>query len=440
LGLAGDRHVNLGGFYRDNYLAALLFAAHLPETRGEGRMKLVVANLASPANPGDQAILRGALKLLRATFQDPEIFAVTRAYSEKTAYEALGCHAVPHYPDVECLASDSPLQKLFNIPRALLNPSKLVAAIKQADVVFTMGGAYYYSYRKLAPGFTYLSHFSAVALAQFFHKPVIFLPQSYGPFQSWIAQSLFDWAVHTADFIFYREEITGEWMRRRYPALAHKYGFMPDLAFNLEHEDVLPRFQKNTPAGRVGLTIRAWEASERNQHDYLKALVEALSRLYQDHHMRIRVIVQVQDPKKGEGDEWISRELALQLEQRLGKDAVELCTAQPYFKLPEICKLYQQCDFLIGMRLHSALLSFIAGRPAMVAGYQHKAEGILKKLGLEGLYMGAFHQLDAPALQRACESMLTHQEMWARKIEMALANARSEIRRTFAERMKQLTL
>ncbi len=424
-------------------------------------MKLVLANLASPANPGDQAILQGALKLLRATFRDPEIFAVTRAYSEKAAYEALGCHAVPNYPDVECLGSDSTLQKLLNIPRALLNPSRLVAAVRQADAVFAMGGAYYYSYRKLAPGLTYLSHFTAIALAKLFGKPVVFLPQSYGPFQSRIAQSLFDWAVHAADFIFYREEITGEWMRKRYPGLAHKYGFMPDLAFNLEHEDVLPqtrltlsragtalghmeqvlpRFQKNMPAGRIGLTIRAWEASDRNQHDYLKALVEALSTLHQKHRMRIRVIVQVQDAKKREGDEWISRELALQLEQRLGKDAVELCTAQPYFKLPGICQLYQQCDFLIGMRLHSALLSFIAGRPAIVAGYQHKAEGILKKLGLDGLYMGAFHQLDAQALQQACENMITNQEMWARKIEMALVNARAEIRRTFTERMRQLSL
>ena len=401
-------------------------------------MKIVIANLASPANPGDQAIFRGTLKMLRALYQTPEISVVTRAYSERKSYEDLGCRVIANYPDVEFIASDSLFKKLINIPRALMKPGMLKGAIREADLVLLIGGAYFYSYRPLLPGLTYLSHFSALTWARHYIIPIIFLPQSYGPFVSQISQKIFDGAVRGSDFIFYRENITGEWLRRRYPDIQGKFAFMPDLALNLKRDDLIPPFSKNFEMGCVGATIRAWKTGNQDQHSYMDVLVDTLTWLHQEYHLKVRIIVQVQDPKKGEGDEWISSLLAERMQEKIGREFVELCTARPYFQLSEICGLYQQCDFLIGMRLHSTLLSFLVGRPALAVGYQHKAEGILKALGLDGLYLGSFETAQMGHLQEACSGLIRNYSMWTQKIENALQNARGEIKRFFEEKITQI--
>lgn len=79
-----------------------------------------------------------------------------------------------------------------------------------------------------------------------------------------------------------------------------------------------------------------------------------------------------------EGDYPISEKIAGIISNQIGSENVELCAANPYFSLEDICQLYGECKFLIAMRLHSAILSFIMGTPAVVVGYQHKSKGVLK--------------------------------------------------------------
>lgn len=399
-------------------------------------MNILLANLASPANPGDQAIFRGTLKLFRRNYPDASFTVLTRAYSEKAAYEKLGCKAVPSYPNVECLGTDQVWKKIANIPRALLQPGPVAEAVRQSDAVFLIGGAYFYSYRTSLPGLTYLAHFSAIAWARFYKKPVIFLPQSYGPFASPVSQQLFRWAVESADFVFYREHLTGEWLAKNYPAHLKKMGFMPDLALYLSAQDFPAQSESPMNQKAYGVTIRAWKTAQGDAGQYLNRLAPAMVQLYRKHGLKARVIVQVQDPKKGEGDEWISEKLTTAVNE-LAKDSVcELQTKQPYFSLDEICALYAENRFLIGMRLHSGLLSFIIGRPALITGYQHKAEGILKALSLQDLYLGSFDHLEAPALIRSCEKLLDQDQVWARTIEQSLNHARGQIEEAYNTHIK----
>ena len=397
--------------------------------------RILLANLASPANPGDQAILQGSLKLLRSFFKDPKITLVTRAISRKSFYEGLGCSTIPSYPNVEPIGTDCLPKKFVNAVSTFYQPGPLWEAVRNSDLIFLAGGAYFYSYRRGFPGLTFLSHLPAVEWARKMKKPVIFLPQSYGPLKSWVSQQLFARAVQRADLVFFRENLSGEWLGKKFPSLGQRFSFMPDLALFLEKEDLLEQVRPNVlKPSRVGVTIRSWQVTPEAEKSYLETLVEALSWLHQTHGLKIRSIVQVQDPKKGEGDEWISHLLEERLIQKLGKESVELSTAHPYFQLKEICSLYRECDFLLATRLHSALLTFLVGRPALVAGYQHKTEGILKALGLEELYLGPLESVGLEGIKKAFENLWQRKEEWIQKIDLALNRARSEIRGVFEKK------
>jgi colanic acid/amylovoran biosynthesis protein len=403
-------------------------------------MKLLLANLASPANPGDQAILRGTLKLLREYFKNPEITVSTRAYSEKAVYEALGCRVIPSYPDVECLATDSKWGKISRIPRALADAATFKEAVRQSDLVFLVGGAYFYSYRNFLPGLTFLAHATASHWAKKYGKKVIFMPQSYGPFSSRIARGIFTGAVKNASVVFYREMISGDWLGRGYPKLHSRFVFMPDSALYLEEKDLIHSKPVQSPLKKIGITIRPWPVTAGAEDRYFEALSQSLRRLQEEAALAVRIIVQVQDSKKAEGDEGISRRLYESLGGDAAEGRLELHCRRPYFSLEEIAALYAGCDLLIGMRLHSALLGFIVGCPALVTGYQHKAEGIMQSMGLRELYLGDLGQVNAETLEKNAKRILDQKDAIKRKIADMLRLEREQTREIFKTQMKWMGL
>ncbi len=396
--------------------------------------RVLIANLASPANPGDHAILQGSLKLIRETLKPAVVTLVTRAYSQKEAYLESGCEVVPSFPDVDKLNLEDSLRKILRVPAALGNPGPLAEAVKKADCIFLAGGAYFYSYRKAFPGLTYLAHVSPVFLAKK-SCPVIFLPQSYGPFGSKISKKLFQYSLGRAKKVLYREDVSGDFLRENFTAIKNKFAFMPDHALYLEKSDLLDA--GDVPiSGRpktIGVTIRPWNEGGLDADAYLEILAQALEVFAQEHKAIVRIIVQVQDSKKREGDEAISGLLKVRLLKKLPPEQVELFTQKPYFTLGEISRLYAQCHVMVSMRLHSALLGYILGCPALVAGYQHKASGILNKLGLNDLYLGAYHEITKEHLLGGLNQVWNKREQYQKRIDASLNEARRLIRKGFEE-------
>lgn len=392
------------------------------------KKRILICNLASPANPGDQAILRGTLKLIHKYQPQCEVTVSTRAYSERSVYEALGCKVVPSYPDVDCMAMNDSFKKVMKIPQAMMRPGVLAKAVKSSDVVLLAGGAYFYSYRKKMPGLTYLAHVSPVCFAKKYHKPVTFLPQSYGPFYSESADRLFRYSVDGAENVYYREDLTGEWLKQKLAVKPSKCRFMPDLALYLRKEDLLGDTSAKTDNRmRIGLTLRPWSVDNKDAASYYQMLAAEIGDFAARHDCVISVIVQVMDAKDSEGDEQVSRQLAAALKQKLQPDQVELHVRQPYFELEELCGLYAACDGLIGMRLHSALLSYIVGVPAAVVGYQHKAEGILKALRLDDMYLGSYDAVNQEAVRNYLSDLLNKRQALSDNVERQLDLARANI-------------
>jgi colanic acid/amylovoran biosynthesis protein len=397
--------------------------------------KILIANLASPENPGDHAILLGTIKAIRSVIKDVDITILTRAISYKDYYFKEGLKAIASYPNVDRLNVDDSFSKLLRLPETLATPSELRENIKNSDYVFLAGGAYFYSYRKGTPGLTYLSHISASYWAKKFSKPVFLMPQSYGPFNSWISEKLFEYVLRHAKKIYYREGITGGYLKEKFEMYFSKTSEMPDLALFLEKKDLLERavFALNEKEKVIGVTIRPWNIDGIDARDYADKLSDALVSIAKKRALKVKIIVQVMDQKKTEGDEKISEYLKMLLFEKYPALSVELFCEKPFFTLSKICSIYASCDMLIGMRLHSSLLSFIVGCPALTTGYQHKAEGILKTLSLEDLYIGSYQKVSIKLLEERILDILDNRASFAEKIEARLVIARQSISDAFKE-------
>ncbi len=51
----------------------------------------------------------------------------------------------------------------------------------------------------------------------------------------------------------------------------------------------------------------------------------------------------------------------------------------------ELGSIFSKCVFTVSTRLHSAIISMNVGTPALVFNYEHKSEGIMRRLGLDDL-------------------------------------------------------
>lgn len=261
------------------------------------------------------------------------------------------------------------------------------------------------------------------------------MPQSYGPFNSFIAEKLFEYVLRYAKKVYFREQITGGYLKEKFEPYFSKATEMPDLALFLERKDILddsiaiPDQNKKT----IGVTLRPWNVDGVDAYDYAEKLSDALTSVARQRDLKVKIIVQVMDQKKTEGDENISEHLKALLYKKCPNLSVELLCEKPFFSLSKICSLYASCDMLIGMRLHSSLLSFVVGCPALTVGYQHKAEGILKMLNLEKLYLGSYQKVSIKELEDRILEVLDHRAIYVEKIEKELENARQRISDAFKE-------
>lgn len=389
-----------------------------------------MANLASPSNPGDAAIYLGSIKLLRETFPGAEIVLATRAYSERQVFEAWNCEVIPGYPDVEVLGRNNVMRKVLSLPRMLAAREPLKSEVKKADAVFLAGGGYLYSYRTWLPGLTFLSHHMPAFWAAASRKPLVFLPQSYGPLLSSAARELLGRALKKANHVYYRDLCSGDWLRQTYGARAGRVAFMPDHAFYITPQDLGAQAPEQSGSLWTAVTVRPWDPVGRPEV-FLKKMTQLLVRLHHETGTGFRVVAQVLRPRAAETDEGVSRALALSLESEIGTGHVCLHIPENRFEAAELSRLYGGCQLVIGTRLHSAILGMISGTPAAAIGYQPKAEGVFTALGLKELYLGSLADFSVEYAFSVCRDILQKGEMWRNRIAGALESARNQIRQTF---------
>jgi colanic acid/amylovoran biosynthesis protein len=403
-------------------------------------VNVLIVNTCSTLNRGDAAIVLGQIRLLQETFPGVHLTLTSKTPAlDRALYDPLGVEVLP--PLIPALSSyRGTVRSLSQGARALVavgDKGRLLQAVLRSDLVLSCGGGYLYSYRSLLPGTTFWQNVVHAYLATALHKPLLFLPQSFGPFGSALARrgvrTLLD--RPSVAGIFAREEVS-------YHVLGQMLGqpggariaLCPDMAFYLAAgEGSLSRGHEAASTARPTMVVnlREWAfpgaQDPRSRRDaYLQAMVAVAHHFVRRHRGQVVVVPQALGPDPAEDDRGICWEF-FQRVHHFPAAAQAVHYREPETRsLTGYLALLSQATILVGTRLHACILALLCGVPALSVGYQPKSQGTLDLLGLGDLNLD-IQDLAADRLVALLEATLDRHQALRQEIRQRVCQASHRI-------------
>lgn len=213
-------------------------------------MKLLVLNAHSAQNAGDLAILQETLICLRSAFPDAEITIAINDELSATLPAGVSYVGsfmrwllrvdaqgewhwrkplVPFY--ALWLALCGVLFRSINVRLMPRTPERqqLMRAYYQADMVVVIGGGHLYARHAANIAFMWL--WLGIALAVLMRKPLVLLPQSFGPLPGTVQRAMLRWLLSQSALVAAREYRSLELLAEI--GLRRRVLVLPDLAFQV---------------------------------------------------------------------------------------------------------------------------------------------------------------------------------------------------------------
>ena len=226
-------------------------------------------------------------------------------------------------------------------------------------------------------------------------KPLILLPQTYGPFTSSKAARAASEVTKIADICFARDthsyEILRDLLGSSFDPLRHREGV--DVAFGLEPKPIThnlqPAVQDILASTRshplVGLNISGLIFNDplaSNQYrfldEYSETVMSFLHRVLMETDAKVLIVPHVV-LLDGVGSDPVASEAVFQRLPDDLKDRVAIGPAN--IDANEAKWIISQCDWFCGTRMHSTIAGLSSGTPTATINYSDKAKGVFESCG-----------------------------------------------------------
>lgn len=359
-------------------------------------MNILILNVHSALNLGDDAIMRETLGALKRAFpqarvtvaaNDPASWqkyddvAIVGSLTTWVAYNMAGrwhARVLAAMVYLGLLVVAAVRYRLFKVKTLFGSQEhrRLLAAYYDADLVLSCGGGNFYAHHAFSPFFIWA--ILSLALAIYLGKRVIMLPQSIGPIKGHVQMFLARLVFHQVTLIMHREphslDFVAKELRIPKPGI-----LLPDLAFGLPFAPPSARQERATSL-RVGVTVtgRIAQRSSVRQRIYENTIEALLVRLSREQGVDLHIFAQCSGPSIDHDD----RVAARRLYERLKQHTVQISLRDTFRDALEIKAAYAHMDCMIGTRMHTAIFAASNGVPVILIGYQPKAFGVMEWLGL----------------------------------------------------------
>ncbi|MFA7169672.1 MAG: polysaccharide pyruvyl transferase family protein [Candidatus Paceibacterota bacterium] len=392
-------------------------------------MKIVITNAYARKSGGDMAILSSLIFELRRVFKNPDIIVATIDDPAKM------CEALLN---VKCMSSlitsawgekTTRINKLFTLLRSHLsailwslvyrytkkqvdwllkkNEKEEMHQLAEADLVIGVGGGYI----REGPGIMKIIDLVLVlrmlSLSLFLGKKTFLYSQSIGPFSNRAQEKFAACVLKRMQLIVTRESVSRRLLKKM--GVSDKIVLeSTDAAFLIRNQNCslqpLPaevvNIKKDYVGPLVGVTAREWLSAD-SQEKFEKEFARALDEISEKYDAHILFIPQTTFPQKDDDDRIVQKRIFENMQQKNRATCME-----GSYEYQELLSIYDNLDFLIGTRFHSAIFTLIAKVPTLVIAYEHKAVGIMEDLGLAAWVLD-IREVNAPLLvdsfARLCE-------------------------------------
>jgi colanic acid/amylovoran biosynthesis protein len=369
-------------------------------------LKILIINVHSADNKGDDALLKMTIKSLREAFPESSItIAADDPDSFPKSEPVVGSFIYwIHRPSIK----GEMRWQFWNAAKLLLASIWAFIGYKlcgrpwfwclqtaqkdtlrvyfEADLVVSKPGNVLYSSGKW--GFNIILIAYTMVYAIMLGKPLYLFPQSIGPFYRKRDERLVRWILNHARIVMVREPISMKEIARIGVNNPQCY-LVPDPAFAFPSapiEEAVKRLYAlgiDIEADRplLGITAINWGmhiGDQKIQSRYEEALATTIRYYLDTFGGKVVVFSHVCSKVLANDDRIPSKRIV----ERLGMDHRIVIVAEPLS--PDLLKaMYGLMDIFIGTRMHSNIFALSQGVPVIAIAYFHKTWGIMQMLGLE---------------------------------------------------------
>lgn len=418
------------------------------------RIGILGATFETP-NLGVGALAAGAIRCLRSSYPQAQLFFLDYAHqpSTRTVFEQGEPIQIPLVNmrfswrawlpnNIAVLLFAALIYRLLptsGMRRGLLSHNPWLAQIAKADRFAAVSGGD--SFSDLY-GF---SRFFYVALPQILvlllDKPLILLPQTYGPFHSSLARTIARQIVTHAERAFCRDRHS---LHQLMGTAAHRntsrkhLSFCYDMAFGIE--SVAPRstsvigltLPPNRDPALVGLNISgllyrgdsAHSSSfglRSNYHDLVPAMIDLL---ISSCDTSVLLVPHVLGAEEGsESDVLACEQVFSSLHHKYPGRLGILCGT---YGPNEVRYVIGLCGFFVGSRMHACIAALSQNIPAVAVAYSGKFLGVLETLGITALAADA-RSLRQDEILSIIHNAFEARRSIARELRIAMPTVRATV-------------
>ncbi len=391
-------------------------------------MKIGICGYYGLGNSGDEAILAGMVKGLRAL--DPEVEIVVFSQNPAHTERVHGLPAVWMPPfGVRWLA------------RSLLEGRLLTSlkALWDIDGFILGGGGFLADWQREA----ILTWLNPAWLAGLLGKKRVLYAVGAGPITTRLGRMVTSTVLNGFDLLSVRDETSKEWLLRC--GVRKAIAVVPDPAILVERAseervaEVLAEEGLDAAEGPwVAMCVapffhepRLWPGQLHRYEKLKEDLVQVTEFIVRQLNARV-VFVPMQPAVDGP--------LSTEVASRLAPDmAGRVQVVGGALSPRDVIGLLDQATLTVGMRLHALILSAAAGTPCVGVAYHHKSRDFLRAIGTERFVplgdgrLTEDTDLDVPRLCELIQETWECREAVALEIEAAVSDLKARSRESFTE-------
>ena len=279
--------------------------------------------------------------------------------------------------------------------------------------------------------------FAAILL----RKPLIFLPQTFGPYRSWLARAIARFTLKHSPRVFSRDRAGVDVIKKILGEVeaSKRVRFCPDVAFSLEPiEPARMEVEPPLPAAGgetlVGLNVSGLlymggysrDNMFRLRFDYAGFVGKLVERLLAVPNTRV-LLVPHNFGLSEENDEAACRK-AWEEYRGPSRERLHLLTGE--YDQNEVKAVIRRCDFFVGSRMHACIAALSQGIPCVGIAYSRKFHGVFETVGLQDMVLDA-RDLPEQDLLEGCLGRFRNREAAASVLRRTVPTVRADLEACF---------
>lgn len=271
--------------------------------------------------------------------------------------------------------------------------------------------------------------------AWIFHKPYLFLPQAWGPFdQKTKVYRLCRWMTQRGKLVFARDAQSQDYLSKLLSTPKEKILLSPDIAFSfkpsINDEGISSLFQKMRSNSNyvVGVipNMRVYERAEGqgSENYYVKTILDTCRFLMNEGNSIILLPHEINPKENAKDDRFLCELISDKLNNRDRLFVINQVVSSEYIK-----DIISHCDLIISSRFHAVVASLELCKPTIVIGWSHKYEELMSDVGL-GDYV-ADYRADSTYIIQLTQNALNNSGLISGNLSALMPQIKRKVKEVF---------